>query len=40
MPKFVFAYHGGGQPDSQEEGERLMAAWKNWLSGMGGCGNR
>lgn len=35
MPKFVFAYHGGSKPETPEEGERLMAAWKNWLNGMG-----
>ncbi len=38
MPKFVFAYHGGGKPESEEEGAKVMAAWQNWLGGMGdGC---
>jgi len=35
MPKFVFAYHGGGKPDTPEEGEKVMAAWQSWLGGMG-----
>ena len=25
MPDFIFAYHGGKTPDSQEEGEKAMA---------------
>lgn len=35
MPKFMFIYHGGGRPETPEEGERVMAAWMNWLGGMG-----
>ena len=35
MPKFVFAYHGGGKPESEEEGAKVMAAWQSWLGGMG-----
>ena len=31
MPKFIFAYHGGGQPESAEEGEKVMAAWGAWI---------
>ncbi len=38
MPKFVFAYHGGGKPETEEEGAKVMAAWQSWLDGMGdGC---
>ncbi len=38
MPKFLFAYHGGGKPDTEAEGARAMAAWQAWLEGMGdGC---
>ena len=36
MPKFIFAYHGGGMPETPEEGARMMAAWQSWLGGMGG----
>lgn len=35
MPKFVFAFHGGGMPRTKEEGERAMAAWGRWYQEMG-----
>ena len=35
MPDFVFVYHGGKQPDTPEEGEKVMAAWGAWFEGMG-----
>ncbi len=35
MPKFMFAYHGGGMPETPEEGEKEMAKWQSWLGGMG-----
>lgn len=37
MPKFVFVYHGGDgkMPESQEERDAAMAAWKNWFADMG-----
>lgn len=35
MPKYIFAYHGGKKPDTPEEGEKVMAAWNAWYSGMG-----
>lgn len=35
MPKYLFVYHGGGMPDSEEEGNRQRAAWGEWLGGMG-----
>lgn len=35
MPKFIFAYHGGGRPETPEAGEQEMAKWKAWLGGMG-----
>lgn len=31
MPKYVFAYHGGGMPESEEEQARHMAAWGEWM---------
>lgn len=34
MPQYVFAYHGGGQPDTPEEGAKAMAAWQAWFGGM------
>jgi hypothetical protein len=35
MAKYVFIYKGGGMPESEEEGQRLMAAWQSWLDGLG-----
>ena len=35
MPKFVFIYHGGGRPETPEEGEKVMAAWTKWMAGIG-----
>ncbi len=31
MTKFLFAYHGGGMPDSEEEQAKHMAAWGDWM---------
>lgn len=35
MAKFIFAYHGGKIPETEEEGARVMAQWQAWLGGMG-----
>jgi len=35
MPDYLLAYHGGGMPDTLEEGERVMAAWGAWFETMG-----
>lgn len=35
MPKFAFVYHGGGMPETPEEGAKVMAAWQAWYGGMG-----
>ncbi|SMY08279.1 YciI family protein [Flavimaricola marinus] len=35
MPKFLFVYHGGGMPETPEEGEKMMADWGAWYEGMG-----
>ncbi len=35
MPKFIFAYHGGGMPETPEEGEKVMAQWNAWYGQMG-----
>lgn len=32
MPKFIFAYHGGKKPETQEAGERAMGQWRDWMS--------
>ena len=35
MPKFIFAYHGGKMPETEEEGARVMAQWTDWLQQLG-----
>lgn len=35
MPNFMFIFHGGGRPETPEEGEKVMAAWMSWLAGIG-----
>jgi len=35
MPKFIFAYHGGGMPETPEEGQKVMAAWTAWYEQIG-----
>ena len=35
MGKYVYAYKGGGIPESEEEGKRVMAAWTAWFGGLG-----
>jgi hypothetical protein len=35
VTKFLFVYHGGDQPASKEEGDRVMAAWGDWIGQVG-----
>ena len=35
MPKFAFVYHGGGAPETPEEGAKAMAAWQSWYGDIG-----
>jgi hypothetical protein len=35
MTKFLLAYHGGNAPSSKEEGDRVMAAWGQWMGSLG-----
>ena len=35
MAKYLFVYHGGKMPETEEEGQRVMQAWGEWLGGMG-----
>ena len=35
MAKYLFVYHGGSMPQSEAEVAEVMAAWENWLGGMG-----
>jgi len=35
MPKFLFAYHGGGMPETEEAQAAAMEAWGVWYASMG-----
>lgn len=35
MSKFLFVYHGGSRPESQEEIDKTMAAWGKWMTDNG-----
>ena len=35
MGKYVYAYKGGGIPETEEEGKRVMEAWMGWFGGLG-----
>lgn len=37
MTKYVLLYTGGGMPESEEEGAKVMAAWWAWLGSLGGA---
>ncbi len=35
MSSYIFAYHGGKNPETPEEGANHMAKWKAWIGGLG-----
>lgn len=35
MTKYLFAYHGGSQPATPQEGEKVTKAWMDWIGGLG-----
>lgn len=35
MAKYLFVYHGGTNPETEEEVAKVMDAWGNWLGSMG-----
>lgn len=35
MANYLFVYHGGGTPETEEEGEKAMKAWMDWFEAMG-----
>lgn len=35
MTKFIYAFHGGGMPETPEEGAKVMAAWQAWMESLG-----
>lgn len=37
MANYVLIYHGGGMPESEEEGAKVMKAWTSWFEQLGGA---
>lgn len=35
MPEFIFVYHGGTAPASEEDAAREMALWEAWFAELG-----
>lgn len=35
MSKYLFVYHGGSIPESQEEAAQVMQAWVEWFESIG-----
>ena len=35
MAKYLFVYHGGSNPETEEETKQVMDAWGAWLGSMG-----
>lgn len=35
MAHFIFAYHGGKKPESEEEGIALLQRWQDWMTSLG-----
>lgn len=35
MAKYLFVYHGGKHPETEEEVKQVMDAWGSWMGAMG-----
>lgn len=35
MAKYALIFHGGGVPETEEEGAAVMAAWGAWMGSLG-----
>lgn len=35
MAKYLFVYHGGSSPETEEEYKEVMDAWGSWFGSMG-----
>ena len=35
MANYLFTYHGGGTPETEEDGAKVMAAWEAWMGSLG-----
>lgn len=36
MPEYIFAYHGGKKPETEEQGQKEMQRWSEWFEKIGG----
>lgn len=34
MSQFLFLYRGGSQPESPDEGQKVMQKWVSWMEGL------
>ncbi len=37
MANYLLAYHGGGMPENEAEGAKVMQAWMTWFGTLGGA---
>lgn len=35
MSNYLFTYHGGGIPETEEDQKKVMEAWGAWMGGLG-----
>lgn len=35
MPQFLLGYHGKIEPETQEDGQKMMGEWKDWAVSLG-----
>jgi hypothetical protein len=35
MATYLLAYHGGGMPETEEQQQRILAAWTTWYDELG-----
>ncbi|MEQ8508203.1 MAG: hypothetical protein RIF37_17105 [Rhodospirillaceae bacterium] len=35
MAEYLFVYHGGSMPETEEEGQQALAAWEAWFTSLG-----
>ena len=35
MAKYLFVYHGGSVPETEEAIQQVLEAWNGWLGGLG-----
>ncbi|MDJ0759514.1 MAG: hypothetical protein QNJ19_08945 [Woeseiaceae bacterium] len=35
MPKYLFVYHGGNMPETDEEAAKVYDDWGKWMNGLG-----